>query len=155
MIKTVEKRHFTTAVFILHPFEQRVLLLMHKKIHHWLPPGGHLDENEEPSQGARREVIEETGLEISFLPQDSPSTLSERVVLPPQAHHFQVEKIEENHFHLDFVFLARATNAELTNPESHDLRWFSKQEINALPENQIFSETREMALKVLQTKRRP
>ena len=52
-------RHFTVAVFVVHA--GRVLLHYHRKLGRWLPPGGHIEDNELPDDAARREVLEETG----------------------------------------------------------------------------------------------
>ena len=53
-------RHFTVAVFVVH--EGRVLLHYHRKLGKWLPPGGHIEQNELPDEAAVREVVEETGI---------------------------------------------------------------------------------------------
>ena len=45
-------RQFTTSVYILE--EQKVLLIFHKKLQKWLPPGGHIEPNEAPPEAARR-----------------------------------------------------------------------------------------------------
>ena len=63
------KKQFTTSVYILH--QGQVLLLMHPKLKKWLPPGGHVEENESPPEAAKREVKEETGLEITFIKQEN------------------------------------------------------------------------------------
>jgi 8-oxo-dGTP diphosphatase len=39
----------------------------------WAPPGGHIDEGEGPAETARREVLEETGLQIEH-PRVGPVT---------------------------------------------------------------------------------
>jgi len=44
---------------------------MHPKLKKWLPPGGHVEENESPPEAATREVKEETGLEITFIKQEN------------------------------------------------------------------------------------
>jgi ADP-ribose pyrophosphatase YjhB (NUDIX family) len=52
------KKQYTATVFILQ--DDKVLLIYHKKLKKWLPPGGHLEEGELPSAGAIREAKEET-----------------------------------------------------------------------------------------------
>ncbi len=42
-------------------------LIFHRKLKKWLPPGGHIDPNEMPSETAIREAFEETGLEIELI----------------------------------------------------------------------------------------
>ena len=58
-------RHFTVAVFVV--WESKVLLHLHKKLGMWLPPGGHIEEDELPDEAAVREVLEETGLRVELV----------------------------------------------------------------------------------------
>ena len=55
-------RHFTATGFVVH--EGATLLHWHSKVKMWLPPGGHVEENEDPVQAVLREVEEETGLKV-------------------------------------------------------------------------------------------
>ena len=41
-------RHFTATGFVVH--RERLLLHWHPKVRAWLPPGGHVDDNEDPVQ---------------------------------------------------------------------------------------------------------
>src|ERR1700730_4316464 len=59
------ERHFTATAFVIH--DQKVLLLYHAKFNKWLPPGGHVEENETPVTCAIREAYEETGLHIELI----------------------------------------------------------------------------------------
>ena len=45
-----EKIDFTASVYIVR--DNRVLLHMHKKLNMWLPPGGHIELDEDPNQAA-------------------------------------------------------------------------------------------------------
>lgn len=54
------QRHFVATAYVV--FQKRTLLLLHRKLGLWLPPGGHIDEGELPEEAALREVYEETGL---------------------------------------------------------------------------------------------
>ncbi len=55
-----EKIDFTASVYIVR--EGKVLLHKHKKLGIWLPPGGHIEPEEDPNQAALREAKEESGL---------------------------------------------------------------------------------------------
>ncbi|MBI4219218.1 MAG: hypothetical protein HY682_03665 [Chloroflexi bacterium] len=48
MIEVPPVRHFTSTGYIVHG--DRVLLHWHKKLRMWMPPGGHVEENEDPAQ---------------------------------------------------------------------------------------------------------
>ena len=67
-------RHFTATGFVVH--RGRVALHWHPKVKAWLPPGGHIDANEDPVQAVLREIEEETGLEAVVVPTRRGSTWS-------------------------------------------------------------------------------
>lgn len=96
-------RHFTVAVFVV--WEGKVLLHLHRKLGMWLPPGGHIEENELPDEAAAREVLEETGLEIELVGERR-----EDVSDPVQLHRpagVQLENIGPDHQHIDLIYFAR------------------------------------------------
>lgn len=149
------ERQFTATVYIVD--EQRVLLIFHRKMQKWLPPGGHLDPNETPPEGARREVREETGLEISF-------ALQENVWIDRwNANSFErpymclVEEIppfgdKEAHQHIDFIYVGTPVGGQESRNtlETDDMRWFTLEEIEALdPDNEIFVETQQSIRTIL------
>ncbi|PIR54531.1 DNA mismatch repair protein MutT, partial [Candidatus Peregrinibacteria bacterium CG10_big_fil_rev_8_21_14_0_10_42_8] len=59
-------RHFTATAFIVDS-QKRTLLLWHKRLQRWMPPGGHIDPNETPEETAARECKEETGLDVEIV----------------------------------------------------------------------------------------
>ena len=63
------KTDLVVSGYIFH--NDKVLLIHHAKLDKWLPVGGHIDENETPDQALRREVKEETNLDIEILNQSS------------------------------------------------------------------------------------
>jgi 8-oxo-dGTP diphosphatase len=66
-----------------------VLLGDHVKSGLWLPPGGHVDEGEDPRRAVEREAIEELGIEASFHPRvgrDLPFFLTANPTLGAQSH---------------------------------------------------------------------
>ena len=58
-------RHFTATGFVVD--SGAVLLHWHPKVLAWLPPGGHIEINEDPVEAVLREVFEETGLKVKIL----------------------------------------------------------------------------------------
>lgn len=142
------KREFTSTVYILE--NDKVLLIFHKKLQKWLPPGGHIDPNETPPEAARREAFEETGLHISIIPQENIWVDNWNAKSIERPYLCLLEEIPEHngvpaHQHIDMVFLARPQGGKLIeNPEETDgLRWFSWDEVEALTSDQeIFAETK-------------
>ncbi len=95
-------RHFTVAVFVVHA--GRVLLHYHRKLGRWLPPGGHIEDNELPDDAALREVLEETGVRARLIgARGLPIEHPRQLVLPAG---IQLEHIYPGHEHIDLVYFA-------------------------------------------------
>ena len=56
---------FTIAAYIV--FENKVLLIHHKKLERWLPIGGHIELDETPEDALYREIQEECGLKVEIM----------------------------------------------------------------------------------------
>ena len=101
-------RHFTATGFVVH--RDSVALHWHPKVKAWLPPGGHIEPNEDPVQAVLREVVEETGIEVDVVPTSPVLDLSyPEQVLPPYT--IMVEDIHDPvdgfHKHIDMIYFCR------------------------------------------------
>ena len=113
-------RDFTATTFIVQ--NAATLLLWHRKLQMWLPPGGHIDPHELPHEAAIREVLEETGLHVVL--QTEPYALGTVTVLP-QPYCMLLEPIGPAHEHIDLIYFGRVIGGTL-NPsirESDGVRW--------------------------------
>lgn len=142
MQKTI--RHFTVTTYLFH--QEKTLLIQHPKFHKWMPPGGHLEENETPPEGARREVLEETGLEIIFFPDEQlflkNSLERPRLCLLEIIPSFGDQPAHE---HIDLIFFAQPISLTPISPAAHQTQWFSYGEIEQLSvESQIFEDVYEV-----------
>ena len=124
-----EKIDFTASVYVV--FNNKVALHLHKKLGIWLPPGGHIELDEDPNIAALREVKEEIGLDIELVGNEPLSTgddPTEQELIPPtflNRHHFNT-----THEHIDLVYFGRATTSAVVPEEPEaEVRWFSKEEI--------------------------
>jgi 8-oxo-dGTP pyrophosphatase MutT (NUDIX family) len=150
------QRQFTATVFIIH--DHKILLIFHKKLKKWLPPGGHLEPNELPCEAAIREAYEETGLKIDLIQQENiwierrPNSKSfERPYLCLLENIPETEN-EPAHQHIDFIYLGHPVGgSEILNiKEIEALKWFSWEEILNLREgDEIFWDTREALRNIL------
>jgi 8-oxo-dGTP pyrophosphatase MutT (NUDIX family)/GNAT superfamily N-acetyltransferase len=102
-----------------------VVLHRHKRLGIWLQPGGHIDQGELPWDAARREALEETGLQVTPAASE-PSTLL----------HVDVHPGPRGHTHLDVRYGFTALSVEPAPPdgESPDVAWFSWAQAIAIAE---------------------
>ena len=101
-------RHFTATGFVVH--RGSVALHWHPKVKEWLPPGGHIESNEDPVQAVVREVLEETGIEVMVIGTGAVLGLGYlEEVTPPYT--IMVEDIHDPvdgfHKHIDMIYFCR------------------------------------------------
>ena len=137
-------RDFTATTFVVH--ERETLLLLHRKLGKWFPPGGHIDPHELPDQAAIREVREESGLEVELL--DRGRRLGPVRVLP-QPYCILLEDIGPGHQHIDLIYFARVLGGSFAHaePEARAARWFTWEDL-AAPE--IAEDIRELGRKAIE-----
>ena len=116
------ERHHTATAYIVA--EGRALLLWHARLGMWLPPGGHLEPNEDPVQGAVREAEEEAGFPVEVIPPaDLLATTTGPAVLPPPAVILIEDIVREDqpfHQHIDHVYFTRPLGpVDLAAPIPH------------------------------------
>jgi 8-oxo-dGTP pyrophosphatase MutT (NUDIX family) len=97
-------RDFTVATFVVDG--PLVLLLFHRKLRMWLPPGGHIEPHELPDDAALREVLEETGVRAQLIGELGPDAPGgpRRLIRPAGV---QLETIRPDHQHIDLIYYAR------------------------------------------------
>lgn len=152
-------RHFVATTFVVKRFPEgkKTILVLHKKLGTWLPPGGHVEENELPQDAALREIREETGIEAELINTNQrvfgelKKLDCEKCVQLIAPHNLQLELIEENHYHIDFVYFAKALGEKTgeKNGESHEVKWFSQKDLDE--SKNLWEEVRLGAKKALQT----
>ena len=126
-----EKIDFVTGVFVVH--NGRVLLRKHDKYKIWLPPGGHIELDEDPTQCAIREVKEEVGLDIVLKDFGHPvAQFTESTdLIPPQF--LSRHKINDTHDHISMIYFATTQSDEIhqgSQEISDEIRWFTKAELD-------------------------
>lgn len=121
---------FTVDAFIV--FENKVLLIFHKKHDMWLQVGGHIELNEDPEEALLREVREECGLDVEIFGKKEPSIEVEgtKFLYPPTF--MNIHKINDTHKHVGLYYICKAkTDKVVFNENEHkDIRWFTKEDLD-------------------------
>ena len=140
-------RDFTATTFVVH--EGRTLLLHHRTLGMWLPPGGHIDPHELPDRAALREVREESGLEVELLDQ---GRMLGHVQVLPQPCCILLEDISPGHQHIDLIYFARMRGGSLAHAEreAHAARWCSWEELG---DPEIAEDIRELGRRAIESYR--
>jgi 8-oxo-dGTP diphosphatase len=143
MSKPLEK-HLAAGAFIFSTENPpRTLLLHHKKLGKWLQPGGHVDSTESPVEAAVREVLEETGVDISGQLSSAPDPVTMMLPLPGYIMEEPIPATDKHpaHVHIDLNYVVKVPHQEvrLREKESHGIGWFTLEETAALP---MFDATR-------------
>jgi 8-oxo-dGTP pyrophosphatase MutT (NUDIX family) len=133
------KRHFTATGYVVNPGRTKLLMVHHNKLHKWLPPGGHLEPNELPHEGAMRETLEETGVRARHMPGEDPelglSNVTEMQVPRPFAVLYELipaSAKDVEHIHIDMLFLLEADESVATEAQLDEVaaaQWWLKADI--------------------------
>lgn len=137
------RRTFSVATFIMN--EGRVLLIKHKLLGLWLPVGGEIEEmfqidagsavarrvGETPQEAARREVKEETGLDVVFHRNTYALDGEPDGFLGYEEHEAGPKGV-----HMNFNFVALSESAQVTCDGSFTAHaWYPV--VDGLDENQL------------------
>ncbi|HZP57077.1 MAG TPA: NUDIX domain-containing protein [Dehalococcoidia bacterium] len=132
------RRHFTVTGFVVDG--DRTLLHWHRRTQMWLPPGGHVEPDEDPVQAVLREVREETGLDAEVVPGRAVMPFRAPAQLPPP-YTILVEDIPEHpatgaraseaaHQHIDLIYFLRAApGATPATGEGEPFIWVSERDL--------------------------
>ena len=134
--------------------EPRALLHMHKKLHHLLPVGGHIELHETPWAAVVHEIEEEAGYQIEDLMILQPKARIDTcpdIVVHPTPFFANTHAITDRHYHSDvaYIFTSRTAPTQLpADAESQDVRWFTRKEIAELAEGDILENIKHTYLAV-------
>lgn len=119
--------------------QSHILLVHHRRIGAWLPPGGHIEEYELPHTTAIRETKEETGIDIAVLNLDrigqslggmraentgrltAPPTRNENAFFLPTplcVHAVKAREGDSDYYHIDLAYLCRPAISQETKSTS-------------------------------------
>lgn len=117
----IPQKHLVSYFVLLDQLERKILLVDHIKAQLWLPPGGHVERDEDPLETVKRECLEELQVEASFI-QEKPLFLTVTDTVGNTAPHTDVslwyllEGSQKNCYRFD-------------TREFHKIKWFSFDQI--------------------------
>ena len=123
-------RHFTATGFVVRA--DATLLHWHRRLGQWMPPGGHIEQDEDPVQAVLREIREETGVVAEVIATRAAEGFEYPEQLPAP-YTILVEDIPgpgEPHKHIDMIYFCRTVDGEEQEPvDDPTLRWVSEGEL--------------------------
>jgi len=124
------QRHFTATAFVVRG--DATLLHWHKRLGQWMPPGGHIEADEDPVQAVLREIREETGIVAEVIPTQAALAFDYPEQLPAP-YTILVEDIPgpgEPHKHIDMIYFCRPVDgADHERVDDPTLRWVHEREL--------------------------
>ena len=128
---TVDKdkvNHFTATGIVFNE-NGEILMIKHRKLGVWLPPGGHIDKNELPCKAVLREIFEETGVQAKVITAAQETGIPMDSCELPLPMQILLEDIEGTglHNHIDMIYLCLAENPALKPQENEidGIGWFT------------------------------
>ncbi len=127
------QRHFTGTGFV--STQGHTLLHWHAKNQMWLPPGGHIEPDEDPIQALHREILEETVLRVTILPTAQPYPYPKPQQLDPP-NTIMIEEIAANgdepaHQHLDLIYFTQPSTPSPRPTPPDGWRWVTRADLRA------------------------
>jgi len=131
--RTCRPGHLTGAAWIVSADRRRCLLAHHRKLDRWLQLGGHADGQWQIEEVALREAREESGMsafEMLSIAGDRIPLDVDVHAIPPR-YDAEGRLVEDAHEHHDIRFLLIAHDGQplRASDESHDVAWFTPDEV--------------------------
>ncbi|WP_276310886.1 NUDIX hydrolase [Paenibacillus paeoniae] len=128
-------REFTATVYVLNEEHNALLFMKRRKPPFagcFFPPGGHLEPNETPDEAAVREVQEETGYSIRLLSVQVDSNPEPGVVPLAFPINIQLERIDDQHDHIDYIYVGEVLRRERTEA-GEEWMWLDAAQLDEEP----------------------
>jgi 8-oxo-dGTP diphosphatase len=128
-----DKIDLTVAAYITH--DNKILMIKHKKLQKWLPPGGHVELDQDPEEALFNEIAEETGLvpnQLTIL-SSKPHIESPGTKFLHTPNFLDIHDISDTHKHIGLTYILKTTSDKITlaEREHDDIKWFSIEDINS------------------------
>jgi len=118
------RRHFTATGFVVQG--GRTLLHWHRRLQQWMPPGGHIEPDEDPVAAVLREIREEAGLAAEVISEGPRLPFPYPGQLPAPYTILLEDSPEpgEPHQHIDLIYFCRTADGNAGDPPpASSFRW--------------------------------
>ena len=137
------RKHYVVTAYTFTKDFRNILLVWHNKLLAWVPPGGHINENETPLEAAVRELKEETGVQAKFIDLNNQLVINKEEISKDNYYEILrpfsllieiIEKgNEEEHIHIDniYVMIFEDDIINLTNHQNdnENVKWLPVSEL--------------------------
>lgn len=133
------KKQFTATGYVVNSSHTRLLMIYHRGLGRWLPPGGHVDPDEFPGDTVLREVREETGVHAHHAGEPDLAlglngTTEAQLPTPfaTAAQLIPASAKDIEHIHMDLMYRLIADDSAPFRPHETEVdaaRWFTREEI--------------------------
>ena len=123
------QRFLCVTVFVVNK-DKKLLMIKHKKLGKWCPPGGKVDNNETPDEAAVRECFEETGVKVSLFGKTS--NFAGELVTPMGSQCNVIKSGERDHIDLSYLAIPENDEVKVSEREATDIGWFSLDEVKSM-----------------------
>jgi len=150
------QNRFTATGFVFND-DGEILMIKHKKLKKWMPPGGHVDENELPCEAALREIFEETGVSAKIISATKTSPLDDsrcrELPLPMEIllTNFEGDGLY-NCINLNYICHADSSALKPEESEVEDIGWFFPAQIMEMDTFSFVCESVKKAVDFMQTR---
>jgi len=129
--------------------KDKVLLIHHKKLDMWIGVGGHIEENENPDQAIRREIKEETNLDIGFVNNSNISQKGKVIKNLATPFYVNIHNVGD-HNHACFFYICKVVDASKLkiNNELKSAKWILVEELKEPIDISVINQVKE-AYKIL------
>lgn len=131
--------HFTASIFVISEDSKEVLMIHHKTLNRYLQPGGHINlSDKSPLEAAKRELFEETGIDLKLLEYKCLYSFNEFMPFNISVHMIpeNIEKKEDAHYHYDLQYLffcQQKPNIIIDTNEVNSYEWVSLDIFKEMP----------------------
>ena len=134
------KSHFCVFFVPVCLKSRKIYLGRHKKANDWIPPGGHIEENETPLSTVDREFFEELGYQLEA---DVKNTLFDLTI----KHINNPKHSCKTHYDLWYILQMDKINFNFDKKEFYEAKWVTYDEALSKVKTPIYQKTIEKLIK--------